>query len=134
ASFCSTKFFCASSSAGVSVCAATRPVASTKKRAARKDGNWRIKNKATRQDRQSERWRRPDHCDIHFHVSGLAVDRLVEADLFVRIFDPHRGDAIDDPKHAERENQRPDRREQSRGELFQKETRVTGEKSVHAAI
>ena len=83
---------------------------------------------------RSQRLVRPDHRYIHFHVSRLAVDRFIEAEFFVRILDAHGSDAIDDPQHAECENERPDRREQSRAELLQEEARVAGEQSIHAAV
>ena len=62
------------------------------------------------------------------------MDRFVQTELLVLILHAHDGDAIDDPQHSERENERPDRRKQSGSELFQKEGRIAGEQSVRAAV
>src|SRR2546421_10788547 len=109
ASSFSTNFFWASSSAGVRVCAFISPAASAIKTPARSEENWRIKDKAIPPTRQSEWLDGPDHGCFHFHISGLAVDRFVESQFFVRIFDPHRSDPVDEPQHPEGKAEGPHR-------------------------
>src|SRR5947208_621831 len=80
----------------------------------------------------------PKFCRL-FGLSGLnvgplAVDRLIESEFFVRIFNPHDCDAIDDPQHSQGENKRPGGGKKPCPKLLQKEARIAGEQSVHTAV
>src|SRR3954471_8874259 len=97
ASSFSTKTFWASSSAGVRVCALTPLAAMETARTATSVANRAltsgtvIETKAVRQARAlSSQWLTgADHGYIHFHIGCLAVDRFVETEFFMRIFNPH---------------------------------------------
>src|SRR5437016_6068351 len=102
ASSCFTKFFSASSSAGVRVCAATCPAKNARTTAPIRNANLALRSGTLIKRRQCgprrpSQWRTgPNDSYIHFYIGRLAVDRLVEPEFLVRFLHPDDRDAVDE--------------------------------------